>query len=68
MQSPVVTPQEPERPDARLRLPEVLRYTGYSRPTLYRRIADGQFPRGIKDGRITVWSNREVLAWQQARA
>lgn len=57
-----------EGPEQRLRLPEVLRFTGFSRPTLYRRIADGLFPKGIKDGRITAWSSRAVAEWQQTHA
>jgi hypothetical protein len=54
----------PQAPQEFLRLPEVLKRSGYSRTTLYRRIAEGAFPRWIKDGRIALWPSREVDAWQ----
>jgi prophage regulatory protein len=54
--------------DTALRLPQVLACTGYSRPTLYRRMDEGRFPRGRKDGRITWWSAREVAEWQANRS
>lgn len=51
-----------------LRLPQVLRITGYSRATLYRRIEEKKFPERRKDGRITYWSSNEVAAWQATRS
>lgn len=44
-----------------LRLPEVLKIYPVSRPTLYRRIKDGKFPRPYKDGVCSLWDAREVM-------
>jgi prophage regulatory protein len=58
-------------PDRLLRLPEVLGLIGISRPVLYRKmkrpLSDSGFPRQIKLGRASAWSEREVLAWVEAR-
>jgi predicted DNA-binding transcriptional regulator AlpA len=36
----------------------------FSRATLYRRIADGSFPRGVKvSPRVTAWPRAVVEAW-----
>ncbi|WP_425542027.1 helix-turn-helix transcriptional regulator [Brevundimonas lenta] len=48
-----------------LRLPEVLLLTGLSRATVYRRIRADEFPRGIKDGRCTLWATSQIAAWQK---
>lgn len=51
-----------------IRLPEVLECTGMTRPTLYRRIAVGEFPRQVKLGaRASAWDAGEVDAWIEAR-
>lgn len=46
------------------RLPDVLRRTGWSRSTLYSRIASGQFPKPIPLGspHIVGWLSAEVDA------
>ncbi len=63
MIDPIPTP-----PDVRhLRLPEVLKRTGYSRATLYRRMDAGLFPQGRKDGAIVYWPSDEVDEWQQQK-
>lgn len=46
----------------RLRTPDVLGASGWSRSTLYNRIDEGKFPRAHKDGRLNWWSTREVKA------
>lgn len=47
-----------------LRLPEVVRRLGVSRPTIYRMIAAGQFPKPRKlGGRVSVWSSSELDDW-----
>ncbi len=33
-----------------------------SRPTLYRRIADGTFPKPVKIGALSRWPRSEILA------
>lgn len=51
-----------------LRLPAVLAETGLSRATLFRRIADGSFPKGFKiSKRAAAWSEAEVQSWKNAR-
>jgi len=54
--------------DRLLRLPEVLRLTGLSRSTLYRKIKAGEFPRPVKLGKRAVgWRESEVIAWINGR-
>ncbi len=41
-----------------MRLPAVLAATGWAKPTLYAKIADGKFPKGTKldpEARAVVW-------------
>jgi len=46
------------------RIRDVLRITGLSRPTLYRRIAVGRFPPPVHlGGRACGWSNLALQAW-----
>jgi predicted DNA-binding transcriptional regulator AlpA len=50
-------------PDRRIRLPEVLRLTGLSKRTVYRRMEEGIFPKPKKDGRISAWWLSQVLKY-----
>ena len=51
-----------------LRLQAVVRVTGLSRSTLYRLIADEQFPRPVRLGpRAVAWRRTDVEAWSEAR-
>lgn len=51
-----------------LRLREVLRRTGFSRSTLYNRIAKNEFPRQVSLGdRAVGWLKREVDGWISER-
>jgi len=51
-----------------LRLPAVMQVTGLSRSTLYRLIADEQFPRPVRLGlRAVAWRRSDVEAWSEAR-
>jgi prophage regulatory protein len=53
-----------------LRLPAVLDAMGWSRSTLYAKVAEGKFPAPIKldaDGRAVGWPETDVIAHQQAR-
>ena len=47
-----------------LRLPAVLALTGFSRPTIWRRIKEGKFPKPVYPfgGRSSAWPEDEVLA------
>jgi predicted DNA-binding transcriptional regulator AlpA len=52
-----------------MRLPAVLAATGWAKPTLYAKIADGKFPKGTKldpDARAVVWFEDEIEAFQKA--
>jgi prophage regulatory protein len=54
-----------------LRMPDVLRMTGLSRTTLWRRVRAGQFPRPIRLGgpqsRAVGWLKEEVEEWILSR-
>jgi prophage regulatory protein len=51
-----------------LRLQAVVRVTGLSGSTLYRLIADEQFPRPVRLGpRAVAWRRTDVEAWSEAR-
>ena len=52
-----------------MRLPAVLAATGWAKPILYAKIADGKFPKGTKldpEARAVVWFEDEVEAFQKA--
>lgn len=46
-----------------VRLPEIIRIIGVSRPTVYRLIERGEFPKPIKQGRTSAWPSEEVDAY-----
>ena len=49
-----------------LRLPQVMRQVGLSKPQLYKLIAKNQFPSQIKIcSRISVWLESDVVEWMQ---
>lgn len=51
-----------------LRLQAVIRVTELSRSTLYRLIADEQFPRPVRLGpRAVAWRRTDIEAWCEAR-
>ena len=51
-----------------MRLPEVLRITGFSRSTLLAMVARRDFPAPLRIGRRAVaWRAREVIAWIESR-
>lgn len=51
-----------------LRMPDLKRYTGLSKPTIYRLIGVGTFPSPIKlAARAVGWRKREVDQWLAAR-
>lgn len=46
------------------RLPRVSKTTGFSKPTIYRKMKEGTFPRARKIGERGVgWLSTEILAW-----
>ena len=47
-----------------LRIDEVERRTGLSRPTIYRRMREGTFPNQINlGGRAVAWSSEAIAEW-----
>ena len=61
-----------------IRLPEVLSRTGYGRTSIYRKMEDGSFPKGVKlgnpledpnafDCRAVAWIEDEVDQWIESR-
>ncbi|MBT0511366.1 AlpA family transcriptional regulator [Morganella morganii subsp. morganii] len=57
---PAITIQK----ESLIRLPEVIRRTGYSKPWLYKLIDAGKFPKQVKIGsRSIAFVESEVDAW-----
>lgn len=55
-------------PTRLLRLPEVLKLTGYSRDSIYRLAREGKFPKRIDlSDRASRWREDEVAEWIEAR-
>lgn len=50
-----------------IRISEVVRRAGLSRPSIYKKIAAGYFPSPIKIGSASAWVEHEVEGWIQAR-
>lgn len=51
-----------------LRLPEVMRRTGYKHATIYKMIKEGKFPKNYKIGpRAVGWNSAEIEEWIEAR-
>lgn len=59
---------EEKSEDLRLiRLPEVMKRTGLSRPSIYRSMSAGAFPKSTRFGRATFWASHEVDGWIRSR-
>lgn len=55
------------RADRFLRLPEVLKRSGLTRSTLYRKIDEGTFPRQVTIGlRCIGWRESELDRWAES--
>lgn len=53
-----------DTPDRILRIKTVLERTGLSRSTLYRKMENGAFPRGVKiSTRCVGWRESAINAW-----
>ena len=51
-----------------MRLPEVVQLTGVSRSTIYRWMANGEFPKQVSLGGNTVaWLEAEIEDWIQKK-
>ena len=55
--------QAPEFSIGFLRLAEVLRRVGLSKPKVYRLMKEDNFPRPRKVGRASLWRNDEIDRW-----
>lgn len=52
--------------EALVRMPELLARTGLSRPTIYRRMSRGEFPRSVQLGINSVaWRESDLLDWMR---
>ncbi|WP_288986278.1 AlpA family phage regulatory protein [uncultured Sphingopyxis sp.] len=50
-----------------LRVPDVKKASGLARPTIYRDIRRGVFPKPVKIGTVSAWPAAEVAAVNAAR-
>ena len=51
-----------------IRLPEVIKRTGYRRTSIYEKIAEGTFPAPIKlVPRAVAWVSEEIEKWRDER-
>lgn len=50
-----------------LRLSEFQPQLRISRPTIYRMVKDGTFPKPVKFGHSSLWIESEVKEWEQVR-
>ncbi len=52
-----------------IRLRSVMDRTGFSRPTIYRRMRKGEFPQAINLGgkRAVAWEESSIIQWMDAR-
>jgi prophage regulatory protein len=46
-----------------IRMVQVVEQTGLSKTTIYELISEGEFPRQIKVGRISLWDESDVQSW-----
>lgn len=50
------------------RIKEVMTLTGLSRPTIYRLMKSGKFPKSVTIGSKTIaWRETDLLAWQASK-
>lgn len=57
-------PTRPDEPERILRIGEVLKRTGLSRSSLYRRIDQGRFPKQVRiTDRCIGWRQSELNGW-----
>jgi prophage regulatory protein len=50
-----------------IRLPEVMRRVGLSRPQVYKLISKDRFPSPIKIGSASAWVEGEIASWISER-
>ncbi len=51
-----------------IRLPEVVRLTGLSKPSIYRLVKENQFPKQVKlSSRAVAWRMTDISTWIESR-
>ena len=56
-------------PQTLLRLPAVIQITGLARSTIYKLMAEGQFPGSLRiTQRSVAWSSADIAQWIESRA
>jgi prophage regulatory protein len=51
-----------------IRLPAVMDRTGYSRPSIYRKMRRGEFPQNINlGGKAVAWTESSITEWMNER-
>ena len=65
----IIRNPSPHRAPALIRLPRVKALTGLSGTEIYRRVAEGKFPRQVPLGgaHAVAWIESEILDWVEAR-
>ena len=52
-----------------IRLPQVIEMTTLAKPTIYKYMAKGTFPKQIQiGGKSVVWNERDVIDWMNSRS
>ncbi|MDO8769509.1 MAG: AlpA family phage regulatory protein [Burkholderiaceae bacterium] len=55
-------------PNRLLRLPDVVRYTGLSRSSIYALQGEGKFPKSVKLSlRAVAWPQQQIQKWIEGR-
>lgn len=63
----MLTAAVPNDPVRFLRIRDVLKRVPISRPTIYRMMRRGDFPKAVPIGCSAVWVEKEIDEWVQAR-
>ena len=50
-----------------LRIEDVRKIVPVSRPTIYRLMAKGDFPKNVTVGSCSFWLEDEIIAWKQQK-
>jgi predicted DNA-binding transcriptional regulator AlpA len=64
---PKVTPSKPCKGDKFIFKSDVIERSGYSYPTIWKRMRDGTFPRCVAVGGRVAWFESQFLAWMKSQ-
>ena len=62
-----IAPTVTTAPKQAYRLPELLSMFGSSKPSVYRWIGEGTFPKPVKVGRLSLWPVSTINEWWQSK-